>query len=71
MKPGLDRREHAMNEKRACRVLHVSRAVFRYEAVKRPDEDALRAHIIELACNFGRIGYRMVTHILRREERLG
>ena len=56
-----------MTERRACRVLHVSRTAFRYEAVKRPDEDALRARIIELACNFGRVGYRMVTHILRRE----
>ena len=60
-------REHDMTERRACRVLHVSRTAFRYEAVKRQDEDALRTRIIELACNYGRVGYRMVTHILRRE----
>lgn len=60
-------REHAMTERRACRVLHVSRTVFRYVTVKRPDEDALRARIIESACNLGRVGYRMVTYILSRE----
>lgn len=56
-----------MTERRACRVLHVSRTAFRYEAVKRLDEDFLRARIMELACNFGRVGYRMVIHILRNE----
>lgn len=48
-------------------MLHVSRTVFRYEAVKRQDEDSLGTRIIELACNSGHAGYRMVTHILRNE----
>jgi transposase InsO family protein len=48
-------------------VLSVQRTACRYEPVKLPDEDAIRADIIDKACNFGRVGYRMVTHMMRNE----
>jgi len=35
-----------------------------------PDEEEVRAEIIELACNYGRVGYRMVTHVMRNNGRL-
>ena len=34
-----------------------------------PDEDEVRAEIIEKATNYGRVGYRKVTHMLRNEGR--
>lgn len=39
----------------------------RYEPVKRGDEDILRQRITELACNYGRYGYRRITALLRVE----
>ena len=39
----------------------------RYEPVKRGDEDILRQRITELACNYGRYGYRRITALLRAE----
>jgi len=46
-------------------VLKVNRTAYRYEPVKLPDEDKIREDIIEKACNFGRVGYRMVTDLIR------
>jgi transposase InsO family protein len=37
--------------------------------VKLPDEDEVRAEIIGLACNVGRVGYRMVTDMMRNNGR--
>ncbi len=54
-----------MTERRACRVINVNRTAYRYEAVKLPDEDDIRTEIIDKACNFGRVGYRMVTDMMR------
>ena len=45
----------------------ISQKVARYEPVRRADEDALRSRIIELACNYGRYGYRRITALLRAE----
>lgn len=39
----------------------------RYEPVKRGDEDILHQRITELACNYGRYGYRRITALLRAE----
>jgi len=58
-----------MTERRACRVLSVNRTAFRYEPVKLADEDEVRTEIIELACNYGRVGYRMVTAMMRNNGR--
>lgn len=35
--------------------------------MKLPDEDEVRERITYLACNFGRVGYRKVTHMMRNE----
>jgi putative transposase len=58
---------HSVTERRACRVLSVNRTAYRYEPVRLPDEDDIRAAIIYKACNFGRVGYRMVTDMMRNE----
>lgn len=56
-----------MTERRACRVLKINRTTYRYKPVKLPDEDEIRSKIIEAVCNYGRVGYRMVTNILRND----
>jgi len=48
-------------------VLNVNRTAYRYEPVKRDDEDEIRSEIINAACNFGRVGYRMVTNMMRNK----
>ena len=58
-------KEHEVSERRACRALCVNRTVYRYEPVKRPDEDETKETILYLATNFGRVGYRMVTNMMR------
>ena len=45
--------------------MKVNRTAYRYEPVKLPDEDEVRSEIINLACNYGRVGYRMVTAMMR------
>lgn len=47
--------------------MKISQRVARYEPVKRGDEDILRQRITELACNYGRYGYRRITALLRAE----
>lgn len=32
-----------------------------------PDEDEVRRRVIDAVCNYGRVGYRMVTHMLRND----
>jgi len=59
--------KYNISQRRACRAIQISQRVARYQAVKRPDEDALRSRIIELACNYGRYGYRRITALLRAE----
>lgn len=58
---------HKQTERHACGALGIKRAAYRYEAVRRADEDELRSRIIELAANYGRVGYRMVTAMLHNE----
>lgn len=57
--------EHKTTERRACRVLQISRSTYRYTPIRLPDEDELRSKIIEMAANYGRVGYRKVTYMLR------
>ena len=58
-----------VSERQACRTLQVNRTAYRYEPVRLPDEDEIRADIIYKACNFGRVGYRKVTNMMRNEGR--
>jgi transposase InsO family protein len=57
-----------VSERRACRVLGVNRTAYRYEPVKREDEDEIREKIIYYACNYGRVGYRMVCNMMKNED---
>ena len=59
--------KYEVTQGQACRALSVNRNTVRYEPVKRPDEDEVRGKIIELASNYGRVGYRMVTDMLRNQ----
>ena len=53
-----------MSERRACRVLGQHRSTQRKVPQGRSDEDRLTEDIIELAREYGRYGYRMVTGLL-------
>jgi hypothetical protein len=48
-------------------VLKVNRTAWRYEPLHLPDEDEVRGDIIDNATNYGCVGYRMVTHMIRNE----
>lgn len=56
-----------VSERRACRVLGQPRSTQRHQPKERDDERCLVQRIIELACRFGRYGYRRITALLRRE----
>ncbi len=56
-----------MSERRACRVLGQPRTTQREEPKQGAFEKRLVARIIDLACQFGRYGYRRITALLRRE----
>jgi transposase InsO family protein len=43
----------------------VNRTAYRYEPIRLSDEDETRAEIVDTACQYGRVGYRMVTNLLR------
>jgi putative transposase len=53
-----------VSERRACKVLKQPRASQRYLPIVRDDELPLTRRIIELACMYGRYGYRRVTALL-------
>lgn len=56
-----------VSERRACRTLGQSRSTQRYQPIEREDEQALIHRILELAREFPRYGYRMITRLLRQE----
>ena len=60
--------EHAMSERRACRLLRLARGTKRYQAKSQPD-DGLRQRLGELARQRQRFGYRRLTALLWREGR--
>jgi transposase InsO family protein len=56
-----------VSERRACKVLDQARSTQRHVPRVSDDEEALVNRIIELAEQFGRYGYRMITGLLRNE----
>ncbi|GAA5058550.1 hypothetical protein GCM10023208_25110 [Erythrobacter westpacificensis] len=60
------REEHGLSERRACRLVGVSRTVIRYEPA-RPDDGALRERLREQAAERRRFGYRRLGYLLARE----
>ena len=57
-------RELGVSERRACRALGQHRSTQRKVPKGRADEQCLTDDIIELADQYGRYGYRMVTGLL-------
>lgn len=58
------RQELGVSERRACRTLGQHRSTQRKVPHGRADEERLTDDIIELADQYGRYGYRMVTGLL-------
>jgi putative transposase len=56
-----------VSERRACRVLGQPRTTQRYEHRVAEDEVVLVHRVLDLACKYGRYGYRRITQLLRRE----
>ena len=56
-----------VSERRACRVLGQSRSTHRRTPQIAPDEARLVKHMVDLATQYGRYGYRRITAMLRRE----
>jgi putative transposase len=56
-----------VSERRACRVLGQHRSAQRYERCESNFSKAVTERTIELACDYGRYGYRRITELLRRE----
>jgi len=56
-----------VSQRRACRVLAQPRNTTRYTSQIRLDEPPLMARMIQLACMYGRYGYRRIGAMLRWE----
>ena len=57
---------HGLGVMRACRLIGISRSLYRYEP-RRPDDEALRTRLCELAAFKRRYGYRRLLVLVRRE----
>lgn len=60
------REHHGLSERRACKLVGVSRRVIRYRS-SRPDDGPLRQRLRELAAERRRFGYRRLGYLLARE----
>jgi putative transposase len=58
--------EHGLSERQACKVLNISRSVFRYQH-KRPDDSELQKELLELAGRKPRWGYGKMLAYLKRD----
>jgi putative transposase len=58
------REKYRLSERHACRLVGQPRGTQRYTLIVRADEDALTRAIIGLAAQYGRYGYRRITHLL-------
>lgn len=56
-----------VSERRACRVLGQPRSSQRYAGSLFEDEITLTEHIVALASQYGRYGYRRITAMLRNQ----
>ena len=56
-----------VSERRACRVIGQPRTTQRYQHRSAADEERLTQQVVELACEYGRYGYRRVTAMLRND----
>ena len=56
-----------ISERRACRLVGLSRSVLHYEAQRDPGNEGLKARLVELAHERRRFGYRRLHVLLERE----
>lgn len=56
---------HGLSERQACRVLHVSRSVYHYQA-RRPDDQVLEQALLKLAARKPRWGFRKMVDYLKQ-----
>jgi len=61
------REKTAISERRACRLVGLSRTVLHYEPLPQADDARLQQRLIELAAERRRFGYRRLHALLRRE----
>lgn len=59
--------ETDISQRRACRLVGLSRSVLCYHSVKQQDDEALKQRLVELANERRRFGYRRLHALLRRE----
>jgi putative transposase len=55
------------SERRVCRVLEQPRSTQRHTSVENDMNRQLTERMVELACQYGRYGYRRITGLLQRE----
>ena len=60
------RGQFGLSERRACSIIGISRRVLRYRSV-RPDDEAIRVRMRELAAQRRRFGFRRIGVLLGRE----
>jgi len=56
-----------ISERRACQLVGLSRTVLHYEPKQQPENEQLKARLVELAGERRRFGYRRLHALLRRE----
>ena len=56
-----------ISQRRACRLVGISRTVLAYQPTANPANEAIKARMIELAAERRRFGYRRIHVLLRRE----
>ena len=61
------REQYGFSERRVCRALGQPRSTQRYTPQPRDDEAPLTRDIVNLACQYGRYGYRRITALLNRD----
>jgi transposase InsO family protein len=61
------REVYRVSERRACRVIRISRSSQRYQVRSGDVEVPLTQRVVTLATQYGRYGYRRITALLRRE----
>ena len=61
------RERFEISERRACKLVGLSRTVLHYAAIPSPENERLRARMVELAAERRRFGYRRIHALLRRE----
>jgi len=57
----------AISERRACQLVGLSRTVLHYESKAQPENQQLKARLVELAGERRRFGYRPLHALVRRE----